>query len=618
MRKLIHSDFELDLSTFKISDTEDNSWFSDTFFTKYSFPFEIDIEKDLEIAFGFISYYNSANIKTYFPVKYQHGNKIEDAIFEIDQMIEKISCTIRFGFESLPSFDKKLNQLSLEKFTLPSGVTLYQHANTIVNLSWPAVNYNFPQVHTDRFNVDDVIWTYFKRIINNRINGVFTENEFSIADQVHYIRNIMQPLPTLLHILQRGMIDGGFILAGSILNDSVIVQTHIFANIDHKPNNIADIQNAISFNLADYDSIDSSNGSNANPRIWLKYDRAQSITIPGYYKIIGYYESFSGYAYYENSIDVFLNGVLLYHRHNTELFTDGSILFWEIDVPFEIFAGTNTITVHAEQYVDNLNDRPLCDISIVLVSIRDASNNLLPAIYDAPEIDLTKVVPDMTFLELIKMVKNWFNYDITKVVGNTIYMDLVESNINGNNIADFRDTEVRRPIRKFNQGISYLLKFSAIDSTLYTYLPVFHNILGVQTTNYVTDEKTKPIEINALPLPLLLREGSLTAHAFENNESKPYIVVYNRLDANSKNLSRSIYNYLLPNLYPINWFKWIDFRINSQPFGWTFKCFYEKIKNLDTKTKIYAYNNVHIIKSINKTEIEPDQFEVDIETESFK
>jgi len=59
MRKLIHSKFELDLSPFKVSDTEENNWFSDSFFTKYSFPFEIDLTDDLDIALEFISQYNT-------------------------------------------------------------------------------------------------------------------------------------------------------------------------------------------------------------------------------------------------------------------------------------------------------------------------------------------------------------------------------------------------------------------------------------------------------------------------------------------------------------------------------------------------------------------------------
>ena len=37
MRKLIHSNFELDISTFKITDTEENPWFLDEIPLKFTF-----------------------------------------------------------------------------------------------------------------------------------------------------------------------------------------------------------------------------------------------------------------------------------------------------------------------------------------------------------------------------------------------------------------------------------------------------------------------------------------------------------------------------------------------------------------------------------------------------
>ena len=43
MRKIIHSNFELDLSTKKITDISENPIFSDKFSTKYSYPIEIDL-----------------------------------------------------------------------------------------------------------------------------------------------------------------------------------------------------------------------------------------------------------------------------------------------------------------------------------------------------------------------------------------------------------------------------------------------------------------------------------------------------------------------------------------------------------------------------------------------
>jgi len=186
----------------------------------------------LNVAFQFIDIYNATG-QTYFECKYYHLNKIEDAIFEIEQMQQKLSCTLRFGFEQLPSWDKKLSEISLDKFTLPIGTTIYQHANTIVSQTWPAVNYNFPQIHIDKISTDDAIWAEFKKILNNRISGAFLINEVDDVNEIMYNRNIMQPLPYWLHILERGFADAGYILDGQILNDPLLKIATLYADVQY-------------------------------------------------------------------------------------------------------------------------------------------------------------------------------------------------------------------------------------------------------------------------------------------------------------------------------------------------------------------------------------------------
>jgi hypothetical protein len=67
---------------------------------------------------------------------YTFTTKNKTAIFEIESHQDKLSCTTRFGYEQLPSFDKKLSELSLDKFDLPSGTTIYQHAESLITKKW--------------------------------------------------------------------------------------------------------------------------------------------------------------------------------------------------------------------------------------------------------------------------------------------------------------------------------------------------------------------------------------------------------------------------------------------------------------------------------------------------
>lgn len=74
MKKFLNSDFELDLSSYDISTQEENHWFS-TVFTKYTLPFEVTLTSEIDEAFGFISWYNSKSIETYFKGYYFENGK---------------------------------------------------------------------------------------------------------------------------------------------------------------------------------------------------------------------------------------------------------------------------------------------------------------------------------------------------------------------------------------------------------------------------------------------------------------------------------------------------------------------------------------------------------------
>jgi len=75
---------------------------------------------------------------------------------------------------------------------------------------------------------------------------------------------------------------------------------------------------------------------------------------------------------------------------------------------------------------------------------------------------------------------------------------------------------------------------------------------------------------------------------------------------------------LLPNVHASFWKKWFTFRTNSQTYNWKFKMYEEGLRQVISKLKIFAYGQYHIIKTLNKTQISDDLYDVDIETESLK
>lgn len=610
MRKLIHSKFELDLSPFKIADTEENNWFSDSFFTKYSFPFSIDLTADLEIAFGFISLYNS-NPETYFELIYVHNNKIEKAVFEIESHQDKLSCTLRFGFEQLPSFDKKLSELSLDKFDLPGGTTIYAHAETIITQSWPAVNYNFPQIHIDKYDPTDPLWNGFGSIINNRVAGAFLTNTVDTVANVTYNRNVMQPLPYWIHILKRGMIDGGYTLSGKILDDPRLQKACLFGDVDYygKPT----FQAAI--NISQMSSAATEINYNNGPGVKAaKYYFHTALANPGLYNISGTFTLETFPKMYCTFYIKYRNTVIYNYEAKGTLFN--RTISIDIDLNFETLVDLNPNDITIESYQAFSTDKVVFDFSLICLRLNDSTGVAVPTVSNENKIDLTRAVPNINFVDFIKVVKNWFNYDLN-IIDKLAIMNPIEYEINYQNTEDLQFTEVKRPLRKFSQGTSFLLKFADIDNKDFEFLPVFHSKEAVVNSNYVTNDKTTTIEINALPLPLLTKNGVQTAYALEQNDSKVFLVPYAGL-YNGKNLAQPIEEYELPAVHLQYWKKWFNFRINSHGFTWNFKAWNEQILNLKAKTKIFAYKKFHIIKTVNRTEINSNLYEVEIETEGLE
>ncbi|WP_395058230.1 hypothetical protein [Flavobacterium sp.] len=614
MRKLIHSKFELDLSNFRISDTEENNWFSDVFFTKYSFPFEIDLTDDLDVAFGFISLYNSSSRETYYELKYVHGDKIEDAVFEIEQHQTKLSCTLRFGFEQLPSFDKKLSELSLQKLALPSGTDIYEHAETIIPQTWPAVNYNFPQVHIDKIDSSEELWAFFDGKINSRKDGAFLINDMDVPNSIFRNRNIMQPLPYLFHVLERGMADANLVLAGEILDDEDLKKVTLYADVEYYKKYLDE---SLIIYKESFENIppviDYYNGIPMEVRY---YKASATIINAGVYKLTGKIalhrftnsdrKSRITIKYRDTVLKHIVRDAyreLQYQSFNFNFQTINDLNPHEITV--EVFTGPYRLGL----------DAPIIDLEINPVTLFDANVTVISTIININKIDLTKTVADITFGDIIRNIKNWYNYDLT-VEGNLAIMNKVESQINYEDAISFQRFEVKNPIRKLKQGNSYLLKFQDVESNIHTFSPVFQDRNSIVNSGYKVTEKTNTIEINALPLPLLTRNGSQTAHAFESGAEKLYFVIYDGL-VNGNNVSKINTNYLLPIVHENNWRKWMNLRINSQAFSWSFKSFNEDIFLLKTKVKLFCYDNYHVVKTINKTEIKPDLFEITIETETL-
>lgn len=605
MRKIIHSKFEIDLSNLKLTDTQQNSMFTDGFFSKITFPFEIILTDELEQQFDFISDYNTS-VDTIYEVIYVHNAKQEKAKLEITQIIGvKMSAVLQYGFDEYPSFSKKLSELSLDNFDLPVGTDIYEHANSIVAQTWPVVNYNFPQVHTDKYKENED-FVHFEGIINKRVNSNFVENYYNLTTFISFNKNIIQPLPYALHILQKGFLDGGYILDGNILSDSLLKKATIFADVDYYFKTSADNDLSFIVEQNEYNLIYPPDGSNYQQ---CYFSKSIILEKAGIYKITGFLYVYlsvgaTGLKLNGSSINPYNEVVYINNPYEYERFYNGYIV-----VPTD----NSVLLFEGNSYFDFPGTDEFLNVNLKLETLL-IDGVYKPIINNENKIDLRKAVPDITFGEYVTFIKNYLNYDISGIDGDTVFMNKVEEKFNTPAVKDFSMHDQKKPVRKFKQGISFLLKFQDIESKEYEYKKVFQNKDNVMYSGYSLDpEKTSTIEINGLPLPLLMRTVK-TAHAFESNSSKVYLVPYNGL-TDGLNLALPITDYLLENVHPLYWYLWFKFRINSDTFEWNFISEDEFFTNLIVKDVIHAYRNFHFIKTITKTEINPGEFEYELATE---
>ena len=70
--------------------------------------------------------------------------------------------------------------------------------------------------------------------------------------------------------------------------------------------------------------------------------------------------------------------------------------------------------------------------------MNDSTGVAVPTVSNENKIDLTRAVPNLNFVDFIKVVKNWFNYDLN-VVGKVAVMNPIENEINYQNTIDLHN-----------------------------------------------------------------------------------------------------------------------------------------------------------------------------------
>lgn len=599
--------FEIDLSNCKISVTEENPRFKDSFWTKYSLPFDVNMDRDFISTLGHYSSLFAKDLQRFHAGTHIYEGKALRGKLEVLEIRgNKLRCQIESGFEEIPNFEKKLSELPLMNFAVPD---IYAHAEEICHKKFPEVNYNFPKLITEEFDLEKQEWHAFDGLINNRYkkNGswIFPTNEVINGEDVAN-RNIIHPLPYLIYLLQVGFLDAGFILSGDILEDAVLKQRTLYSGSNYFDTGDQKYYKDFIYDI-DYSPFTAGNQTT--------YSRTLKISAPGKNRILGTFKLGTG-----DTLNVYRNNTLLQSftgdssGYKVLSQSNNNTIVFEVSIT-EALQGVNlrfdfTGTAKNNDFDAEGKNIGVAQININPIRTNDADGNPIPFVFNENRVDLTRAVPDKTFGELVTFVKNARNYDLI-FDGAKAIMNYIKIENNGEAV-DFREFEAENPVRKFTDKQSFLIKFPETE------LSDFENIY-FDETGYVlngnANKNTSEISLDGFAVPLAIFRGTTTAKP-EQDGSVFQMVYYDGLDGNGYNHAKNPPGfhgiYMAEHLKP-----WFVNRVTNIGFTWNFITRKNRIRNINIRSEIFCYGKRQWIKTLTKNQITPTTYAVQITTEGM-
>lgn len=594
--------FSLDLSSIQVSYVEENPRFKDSFFTKYSFPFTIYMNTDIRMKIGHYDELSAVDLKKKYEGFHIVDGKMKEAVLEILSVQgNQLQVQIDSGFEELPNFNKKLAELPFGKIYVNN---IYDHAEEVCKKSYPDTNYNFPAIIYDKHSPDEKGWEVFNQFINDRDSNGFVdnnedgadwystpENERTVADKLHKNRNIIHPMPYVLHVLKLGFSDAGYQLVGDILKDSDFMQKVVFSSSVNYTSQPPVQSQKVKFKHDDYDTAYS---VKKHPEYtFARYTYSFELT-PGSYLFQGT-ANFMAFPYFKTYARVYLDDKEIFLR---EYFKDNTQT-----ISFEFFSISENASLRIVLWTFIYTNKKE-DIANFQISKIDSIQ-----ITNRNEFSLGEFVPDMTFGEFVRIIKNWKNYDI-EINGSTVVMDLLSTSVTGS-MKDISQFSVPYPTKTFISKRSFNIVFPEMNGKFDN---AFISEYGVQIGG-TSKEETTEIQIAGYCLPVRKHRGHTTAYIASEESSILGLVHYDGL-TEGENLSRNSVGLMLPNILS-TLLPWYRQRITSDEYNWSFYVNKNQWRHINIKDTLYLYGRKAWIRDINKTAIDSKTYHIELRVETI-
>jgi len=595
MIKIQSDRFEIDLSTYGVVLKEKSNIFSDNSFNNYSLPFVLDADPELLEKLGIPTIDNISNPE----IKIKCRLVLDDIHFPAFLFLgeitgSKIECTITYGEEQQDLYNTKLKDLPWPDVI---ALQLHEHAKQTSIKSWPATAYNFPMLYNPTIK-EESEYSLFEDFVNNHDGTNYLQNEIdtSGADPVYINRNVMAPMPYLLEILRFGYETVGKKTFGKLFEDPVLQKT-LFIPENYLEKFKSNEYQKYSFSIPDTTEI--------------VFERL----------VYGVYEKYfipTNIGTYELAYDFDLDPVLAsYFEFN--IFKEDA-LNQERTLLNRYLSEDNRVRI-SEKFTVNVESVDQFDPIVVQLKLRHTNNSI--AAFNSLEYNfkgaklnefpslfsLANFMPELTFGEYENLLKNWLNLDID-VQNRYVEINFVQESVLKRKRQDHTHLENVDPPKKFNSNRFY--KFSYADDS-----KVLYDING-QLFSDQDEEGRDVVDLKMELQPAVVESNAdvITAVAPEK-KSKLDFCVYDGLNTNGKPTASAtlVRQLFLQSVFTNRWQVWINFRLNSKTFKDGFDC--SVFENIKINELSIRYNELHVIKTLDKKYISEKVMHVEMESETF-
>ena len=571
-------DFELNLTTLKITFIKENALFYNAFFKNYTLPFTLPMDEETSQKLGLIDVENTSGYKVKHFGKLFLDTYFEDAYLFIEVEDGNIQGNIAFGQLTLPIMETKLSALP---FPLIKTNSINEWAKSITSKKYPEVSHCFPMVFDDKFSSENN-YKAFEGVVNNVSSTNFVVNQIDGVSGEVLNKNIVVPYPYIMGILKLGFASAGYDLIGDFASN----QVNNYLVLDPK-------KHLETFSTATYDYYQFKQPNDEyldNGILIYEYNKTHTLSIVGSYNLK---------ALLNLPKEVVVKQLLIKRGAEVLYSGVGNVVNEKININKQ--TGTSeTVTVKlliesTTVSIENYNNFEFEKSEGKLNTFKNSFS-------------LAEFMLDITFGALLNKIKNWLNLQVV-LSDSYVRIDYIEKKFVEVNFKDETSFEIKNPKRQFNQAKVYKLKYSDENFIL------IDKTGRVNTTQNYREEDIVVIDMNLEVLKVESRNNIFSAVRSDNDFS---LLLYNGPDANGNPVAvekADGLTFKLQEIYELYWKNWLNYRTNSETYTDKFET--HALEDFKINEGRFKYNKKHLYKTIKQTRVSETQWDVDIESESF-